>query len=96
MTAIIGLLTVGLLAIVAGSISARHGWARWLFAVIYVLGTLGAMVLVVMAPQFFRVLPIVLQVNMVAQFILQTAALILMFSSASRHWFATRHGETAP
>jgi hypothetical protein len=95
-TAIIGLGTAGLLALVAGSIGARHGWARWLFAVIYVLGTLGALILVATAPEVFRALPIVLQLNTIAQFILQTAALMLMFSSASRQWFATRHAETAP
>jgi hypothetical protein len=95
-TAVVGLVTAGLLAVVAGSIGARHGWARWLFALVYVLGTLGALVLVIIAPEVFRALPIVLQANTVAQFILQTAALILMFSSDARHWFATRHAETAP
>ena len=96
MTAIIGLATAGLLAVVAISIGARHGWVRWLFAVIYVIGTLGAMVLVVIAPEAFRGIPTVLQANVVAQFILQTAALILMFTSSSRHWFATRRAENAP
>ena len=96
MTSIIGLLTATLLAVVAGSINARHGWARWLFAVVFVLGTLVGVVLVVIAPEIFRGLPAVLQANMVVQFILQTAALILMFNSASRQWFATRDAETTP
>ena len=96
MTVSIGLVTAALLGFVAASVSARRSWVRWLFAVVYVLGTLGTVVLVVLTPEVFRALPMVLQANMIAQFILQTAALVLMFTSTSRHWFATRHVETAP
>jgi MFS-type transporter involved in bile tolerance (Atg22 family) len=96
MTATIGLVTAGLLALIAGSVSARRGWGRWLFAVIYVIGTLGVVMLVLITPETFRTFPLVLQANMVVQFVLQTAALVLMFSSTSRQWFRTRHAATAP
>jgi hypothetical protein len=96
MTATIGLVTAGLLGLIAVSISARRGWGRWLFAVIYVLGTLGFVMLVAITPETFRAFPMVLQANMVVQFALQTAALVLMFSSTSRQWFRARHAATAP
>lgn len=96
MTATIGLVTAGLLAVVAASISARHGWVRWLFIVLYVLGTLGGVAVIVIAPEAFRAVPLILQLNTMAQFILQTAALVFMFHSTSRQWFAAKHAETAP
>jgi hypothetical protein len=96
MTVSIGLVTASLLGFVAASVSARRSWVRWLFAVVYVLGTLGTVALVVLTPAVFRALPIVLQANMVAQFTLQTAALLLMFTSTSRQWFSTKHVEAAP
>ena len=96
MTVTIGLVTAGFLALIAVSISSRRGWGRWLFAVIYVLGTLGLAMLVAMTPETFRTFPMVLQANMVVQFALQTAALVLMFSSTSRQWFRPRHAATAP
>lgn len=96
MTAGVGLVSAALLGFVAASVSARRSWVRWLFAVIYVLGTLGTVALVVITPEVFRALPPVLQANMIAQFTLQTIALVLMFTTASRQWLATRHAETAP
>jgi Na+-translocating ferredoxin:NAD+ oxidoreductase RnfA subunit len=96
MTAGVGLGTAALLGFVAAKVSARHSWVRWLFAVIYVLGTLGTVALVVITPEVFRALPLVLQANMIAQLILQTIALVLMFTTASRQWLATKHAQTAP
>jgi hypothetical protein len=96
MTATIGVLGAGLLALIAVAVSARRGWGRWVFAVIYVLGNLIGVVLVLIMPEVFRAMPLVLQANMVVQFVLQTAALILMFSGTSAQWFRTRHAATAP
>ena|SRR5690242_18495616 len=76
MTVAIGLCAAALLGVVAAGISARRGWARWLFAVVYVFGIFGTMVMVVVTPDTFRALPGVLQANTIAQFILQTVALI--------------------
>jgi hypothetical protein len=96
MTAIIGVLTAGLLVLIAVTVSARRGWGRWVFAVIYVLGNLGAVMLVLVMPEVFRAMPMVLQANMVVQFVLHTAALVLMFTGASGRWFRARHAATAP
>ena len=96
MTAIIGVLTAGLSVLIAVSVSARRGWGRWVFAVIYVLGNFGAVMLVLVMPEVFRAIPVVLQANMVVQFVLQTAALVFMFTSTSMRWFRTRHAATAP
>jgi hypothetical protein len=96
LTAVIGLVTAGLLALMAGKINAGRSWARWLFALIYVIGALASAVLVLIAPAMFRALPSLLQGNTMAQFLLQTTALILIFTSTSRHWFKSKHVETAP
>ena len=96
MTAIVGVLTAGLLVLIAVSVNARRGWGRWVFAVIYLLGNFGAVMLVLIMPEVFRAMPMVLQANMVVQFVLQTAALVFMFTSTSGRWFRTRHAETAP
>jgi len=96
MTLVIGVATVGLLAFVAINVVRGRGWARWVFAVVYVVGTLTAALLAVVAPAMFRVLPTILQTNIVVQFVLQTAALVLMFTVASRHWFTSRNVSTAP
>ncbi len=62
-------------------------WARWLFVVIYALGSAGFSVLFIVMPQEFLSLPIVMQACGLIQVVLQTCALILMFSRASRQWF---------
>ena len=96
MTLVIGLVTVGLLVFVAINVARGRGWVRWLFAVVYVVGTLAGVLLVAVAPAMFRVLPTILQTNMVVQFVLQTSALVLMFTAASRHWFMSRNVSTPP
>ena len=84
------LLTLALLALVAIKLGAGRGWARWLFAVVYVLGSLMFVVSLLLAPQVFRSLPTVLQGSGIVQFALQTAALVLMFTEASRQWFKAK------
>ena len=96
LTAAIGLVTAGLLALIAAKISAGRGWARWLFAAIYVIGSLGSVVLIFVALEVFRALPTILQANTIAQFVLQTAALVLVFTSTSRRWFNSTHADAAP
>ena len=95
-TATIGVLTAGLLVLIAVTVSARRGWGRWVFAVVYVLGNFGTVILVLAMSDVFRALPMVFQANMVVQFVLQTAALILMFTGASGRWLKTTHAATAP
>jgi hypothetical protein len=90
MTTAIGVLTAGLLALIAILINARRNWGRWLFAVIFILGTLSAIALIFTSPHVFLGLPKLLQANMVSQIALQTAALFLMFSSKSQQWFGTQ------
>jgi peptidoglycan/LPS O-acetylase OafA/YrhL len=81
------LLTLALLVLIAIKISAQRGWARWLFAVLYVLGSLATLYLAVFVPQSFRNLPAMLQVTGLAQLGLQTAAMVLIFLPPSRRWF---------
>jgi len=96
LTAVIGLVTTGLLALIAAKISTGRGWARWLFAVIYIIGSLASAVLAVVAPELFRALPALLQGSTVVQFLLQTTALVLIFTSTSRQWFKAKRVGTAP
>jgi hypothetical protein len=87
-TAITGFVTVGLLALVAAKINAGHGWARWLFAVIYVLGSFLFVLCLLLAPQTFLALPTSSEVSAAVQFAIQTVALICVFLPESRPWFA--------
>jgi hypothetical protein len=90
-TAVIGCLTVALLGLMAEKTRAGRGWARWLFLIIYILGSLGFIATVVLAPQVFLAQPALLQGSAVVQFALQTAALAFMFSPSSRQWFRPAH-----
>lgn len=95
-TAAIGLVTTGLLALIAVKIGAGRGWARWLFAATYIAGSLGSAVLALVAPELFRALPAILQGSTLLQFLLQTTALVLIFTGASRRWFKSEPVGTAP
>ena len=93
MAVAIGVGTAALLGVIAWYLSRGRNWARWLFAVIYVIGTLG---LLAITPEAFLALPTILQANMILQFILQTVALILMFTRASNQWFKAKRATAAP
>lgn len=95
-TAVGGLLTAALLGIIAGNINEGRRWARWLFIVIYAIGTPASVAAIIMAPAYFVALPAVLQANMLVQFVLQKLALVLVFASASRDWFTSKHAITTP
>ncbi len=90
LTAVTGVITVAILALVAAKVSSARGWARWLFLVLYVLGSFISVLGVLLAPQVFFALPALSQGSTVLQFLLQTVALVLMFTKASRDWFKTR------
>ena len=96
MTAMIGLVTVGLLALVAIKLGAGRGWARWLFLVLYFLGTFGFIILLFLAPQAFLSQPLLGQASATIQVVLQTAALVLMFTRASREWFGAPSAVSSP
>jgi hypothetical protein len=87
-TAITGFVTVGLLALVAAKINAGRGWARWLSAVIYTLGSFIFVLGSLLEPRTFSVLPTSSKVSAAVQFAIQTAALICVFLPGSRAWFA--------
>jgi hypothetical protein len=87
-TAITGFVTVGLLALVAAKVNAGHGWDRWLFAVIYVLGSFLFVLGLLLAPQTLLVLPTFSEISAAVQFAIQTAAMICVFLPQSRPWFA--------
>ena len=79
--------TAALIALIAAKVGAGRNWARWLFVLIYILGSAGFSVLFIVMPQEFLSLPRLLQLSGLVQIILQTCALILMFTRASRQWF---------
>lgn len=83
-----------LLALVAMKVSAGRNWARWLFAVIYTLGSLMLLVSLLLAPQVFSSFPMVLLGSTIAQFALQTVALVLLFIGTSSQWFKSRGAAT--
>ena len=79
---------VAVLAVMAATIGQGRNWARWVFGVVYIVGTVGSIVTITAAD--FVALPLVLRANMILQFSLQTAAFVLMLTGASRPWFRTR------
>jgi len=91
--ALTGIITVGLLGGLAATIGLGQNWARWAYAVIYVIGTLGA---VAVAPAVFFAQPLILKANMILQLALQTAAFVLVFTKSSRQWFNARRASAAP
>ena len=94
MTALVGICTAALLGLMAWKIAQGRNWARWVFAIIYILGTLGSVA--VITPAVFLAHPLVLQANMILQFILQTAAAVLVFTSSARQWFKAKGASVAP
>jgi glucan phosphoethanolaminetransferase (alkaline phosphatase superfamily) len=84
------LLTLALLALIAFQISTGRGWARWLLAVLYVLGTAATLYLLLFVPASFRTQPTLLQATGLVQLALQTAAMVLVFLPASGQWFKAR------
>ena len=87
---LISLFTFGLLVLVALKINAGRGWVRWLFLVLWLLGSAMFVVGLVMAPQAFLALPKLDQAVALVQFTLQTAALVFMFLPASGNWLRSR------
>jgi hypothetical protein len=85
--AITGVVTVGLLILVAEKIGAGRNWARWLFVVVYALGSLLFVLILLVEPQVFLALPTISKVSGTVQFAIQTGALICVFSPGSRSWF---------
>jgi hypothetical protein len=91
MATIVAAISAGLLALVAVKVGLGRNWARWVFVVVYVLGSLASMIAFAVAPQMLGAMPVLGKVSMVSQFVLQTIVLVLMFTRASRQWFAARH-----
>jgi hypothetical protein len=87
-----GVVTAGIVALVAAKIGAGRGWARWLFGVLYVVGLLLWAVSLVVSPEAFLALSPLEQASMVVQFALQTCAVVLLFTRASREWFKSQGG----
>ena len=85
-TTVTNLASAALLAWVAVKLDAGRGWAQWLFAAIYVLGLSTFVVSMLLSPETFRSLPILLQASGIVQLALQTAALVFMFTATSQRW----------
>lgn len=84
------LVTFALLAWVATKLGSGRNWARWVFAVLYVLGSLASAVSIVFLPEAFLSLSLLAKASSVVQFILQTAALLLMFTHPSCTWLRAK------
>jgi hypothetical protein len=81
------LLTFVLIGLVIAKIHDGRGWARWLFAVIYALGSLGATLLLLFKPELFRVFSPLMIASAFLQTALQSVALGFLFAPSSRAWF---------
>ena len=90
----ISLFSIGLLALVAWQLNAGRGWVRWLFLVLFVLGSGMFALGLVLTPQAYLAMPRLDMAAALLQFGLQTAALILMFTPAAARWLkSARRGQ---
>jgi asparagine N-glycosylation enzyme membrane subunit Stt3 len=85
---VINIVTFGVLALLANRISNRSNWARWVLAVIAGLGAVGMVFSIVVAPEMWRSASLSHYGIALLQTILQMSALVLVFTSSSRAWFA--------
>jgi peptidoglycan/LPS O-acetylase OafA/YrhL len=84
------LIGTGILALVALLLNARRGWVRWLFVVVYVLGVGGLVAGLALAPREFLARSSFAHVITIVQVVLQTAALVMMFTPAAGRWLRSR------
>ena len=90
------LLTAAVIALIAAKVRAGRNWARWVFVAMYIFGSVMFALLFIVMPQEFLSLPGPMQVLGLLQFTLQTCALVLMFTPASRQWFRALHAAASP
>ena len=88
------LLTLAFMLFVITKLSAARGWARWVFAVVYLLGSAVTVYLSLFEPQTFRNQPLALQATGLLQLALQTAAMVLLLLPSARQWFRARRAPT--
>jgi hypothetical protein len=81
------LLTLAFMLFVIAKLAAGRGWARWVFAGVYLLGSAVTLYLSIFEPQTFRNQPVALQATGLAQLALQTAAMVLLLMPTARQWF---------
>jgi hypothetical protein len=81
------LLTLVFMLLVIVKLAVGRGWARWVFAAVYFLGSAVTLYLSIFEPQIFRNQPLALQATGLVQLALQTLAMVLLLMPASRQWF---------
>ena len=84
------IITCAFLAVVTWQIAAGKRWVRWLFIASYILGSLMGGVALILRPDVFRAFPAPLIGSTLAQFALQTAAVLFLLRAPSREWFKTK------
>jgi hypothetical protein len=84
---VVNIVSVLFLVLATWKIASGRRWARWLFIVMYVLGSLGGALTVLLRPELFGVLPPMMIASSVIQLVLQTIAVVLLFVRGSREWF---------
>ena len=89
-TTITNLITIAMLAVVALKLAKRRNWARWFFVVVYGLGSGLFLLSLLVAPEVWLSFPLWTRFSAPLQFVLQTLALIFMFSSSANQWFRSR------
>jgi len=87
------LLTFALLALLATKLGAGRSWARWLYAVFYVLVSLTLVVTLLRTPDAFLSLSIMEQGSVIVQSVFQTAALVFMFTDTSSRWLRAKRSQ---
>ncbi len=77
-------------------IATRKNWARWIFAVVFVLAKIVFLSSVLLAPQIWLALPLTAIGPAITQFVLQGTALVLLFTPDASRWFRARTDRAIP
>jgi hypothetical protein len=89
------LLTLAFMLFVIVKLTAGRGWARWVFAAVYLLGSSVTLYLSIFEPQTFRNQVFALQATGLVQLALQTAAVVLLLMPTARQWFKAQRARLA-
>ena len=82
--------SAALLALVTWKVAVGRRWARWLFVILYVLGTLAGVIMFLVRPEIFLAWPKVMIASSLVQLALQSAAVAFLFMPTSNAWFRSR------
>lgn len=87
---IVSMFSIIVYAWLALKIASRRNWARWVFAIICILGMLSLLGFAFLEDSFSNMGPVE-KASLAIQCALNVTALLLLFAPSSNDWFGTKH-----